>query len=295
MNDFCVTPTSASEALRMFGHRKVPCMLFYMRRDCIDNSTALPLKSAPVLKDEKAFHDLCSERPLNNANLMRHIKPTFECLSPTNESPGRGRGRRGGGGGGGGGMMTFGIDCEFVALSKSEKKLHADGSETVTKAPRLVLARVSVVRGEGPKKGLCCIDDYVCAVDPVFDYLTRYSGLREGDLDKARSKHHLTTLKKTYVKLRHLVDMGCSFVGHGLQSDFKMINMTVPPSQIIDTVDLFRLRKQRKLSLMFLAGKTVPPPVWPPHPPTPPTHTRTIPSLVSYPASLAFLADTSTL
>ena len=101
MNDFCVTPTSASEALRMFGHRKVPCMLFYMRRDCIDNSTALPLKSAPVLKDEKAFHDLCSERPLNNANLMRHIKPTFECLSPTNESPGRGRGRRGGGGGGG--------------------------------------------------------------------------------------------------------------------------------------------------------------------------------------------------
>ena len=39
---------------------------------------------------------------------------------------------------------------------------------------RLGLARVSVVRGEGPMAGLPCIDDYVRATEPVFDYLTRF-------------------------------------------------------------------------------------------------------------------------
>lgn len=39
---------------------------------------------------------------------------------------------------------------------------------------RLALARVSVLRGEGPKCGEPCIDDYVRCVDPVYDYLTRY-------------------------------------------------------------------------------------------------------------------------
>ena len=151
-------------------------------------------------------------------------------------------------------MKVVGIDCEFVALSKTEKQLHPDGSETILKAARLVLARVSVVRGEGPLKNECFIDDYVRAVEPVYDYLTRYSGLREGDLDVGRSKHHLTTLKKIYMKLRYLVDQGCHFVGHGLKNDFKMINITVPPDQIIDTVELFRLANQRKISLRFLAA-----------------------------------------
>ena len=42
---------------------------------------------------------------------------------------------------------------------------------------RLGLARVSVVRGAGERVGEPCIDDYIQAVEPVHDYLTKWSGL----------------------------------------------------------------------------------------------------------------------
>jgi PAB-dependent poly(A)-specific ribonuclease subunit 2 len=236
-NDFCVTPIKERDVMAMYGHRKVPCMLFFAKAGSKAFENKSLTSSTALTKD--GFHDLCKEKPLT---FGRQLKNTFTHLDPRSESPGRS------------GMKTIGIDCEFVALSKTDKQLHPDGSETILKAARLVLARVSVVRGEGPLKNTPFIDDYVRAVEPVYDYLTRYSGLREGDLDVGRSKHHLTTLKKTYMKLRYLVDQGCSFVGHGLKNDFKMINVTVPPDQIIDTVELFRVANQRKISLRFLAG-----------------------------------------
>jgi PAB-dependent poly(A)-specific ribonuclease subunit 2 len=46
---------------------------------------------------------------------------------------------------------------------------------------RLALARVSVLRGSGPAAGTAFIDDYVACVEPVVDYLTRWSGIRPGD------------------------------------------------------------------------------------------------------------------
>jgi hypothetical protein len=51
------------------------------------------------------------------------------------------------------------------------------GVEVETRPSRLGLARVSIVRGSGPLSGQACIDDYIRAVEPVFDYLTKYSGL----------------------------------------------------------------------------------------------------------------------
>ena len=48
--------------------------------------------------------------------------------------------------------------------------------------------------------------------------------------------------------------MGCRFIGHGLQNDLRMINIILPPEQVIDTVEIFRLKNQRLLSLRFLAS-----------------------------------------
>lgn len=60
---------------------------------------------------------------------------------------------------------------------------------------RLALARVSVLRGSGLSAGTTFIDDYVANVEPVVDYLTRWSGIRPGGLgvcgSDSGSGHHL--------------------------------------------------------------------------------------------------------
>lgn len=119
---------------------------------------------------------------------------------------------------------------------------------------RSTLARVTVIRGEGPLARVPFIDEYICSSEPVVDYLTQWSGIHPGDLDPGRSVHHLVSLKSAYIRLRSLVDRGVVFVGHGLKKDFQMINIVVPPHQIVDTVDLFYLpRLKRRLGLRFLA------------------------------------------
>jgi len=147
------------------------------------------------------------------------------------------------------------IDAEFVALNKAEIEIKADGTRETVRPPRLGLARVSVLRGSGPYEELPFIDDYIAASEPVVDYLTAYSGISPGDLDRAVSKHNLVSLKTAYKKLWLLLNLGVIFVGHGLPKDFRTINIHVPRAQVIDTVDLFshRLRSQRRLSLRFLA------------------------------------------
>jgi len=83
---------------------------------------------------------------------------------------------------------------------------------------------VGPLAAQGPKQGVPFIDDYITMTSPVADYLTKFSGIKPGDLDPASSPHVLTTLKAAYIRLRALVDQGCIFVGHGLKQDFRIIS-----------------------------------------------------------------------
>ncbi len=107
------------------------------------------------------------------------------------------------------------------------------------------LARVSVLRGDGTMEGVPFIDDYIGTSEPIVDYLTEYSGIYPEDLDPDRARHPVIPLKTAYKKLRLLLDSGCVFIGHGLKKDFRTINILVPPEQVIDTVDIYRLEGQR--------------------------------------------------
>ena len=101
------------------------------------------------------------------------------------------------------------------------------------------------------------IDDYIEINEKVVDYLTSYSGITPEDLDKtiaAERGHNLVPLKLAYKKIWILLNLGCKFLGHGLKQDFRVINIHVPKSQVIDTSDLFFIKERlRKLSLQFLA------------------------------------------
>lgn len=132
--------------------------------------------------------------------------------------------------------------------------MNSDGERETIRPIVYALARASVVRGQGENEGGPFIDDYVAIREPIVDYLTSYSGITQEDLDPRISKHSLLPLKKVYKKLWLLLNLGCKFLGHGLKQDFRVINIHVPRSQVIDTIDLFYLRSRlRKLSLAFLA------------------------------------------
>lgn len=146
------------------------------------------------------------------------------------------------------------IDAEFVVSEPEQLEIRYTGTRKLVKPKKLTLARVSVLRGTGEMEGVPFIDDYIVWTGHIEDYLTSFSGIEPGDLDPNRSKKALVTLQTVYRKLWLLLNMGCVFVGHGLQNDFRCINLVVPRAQIRDTADLFYLSDfKRKLSLKFLA------------------------------------------
>ncbi|KAJ1976780.1 poly(A)-specific ribonuclease [Dimargaris verticillata] len=145
------------------------------------------------------------------------------------------------------------LDAEFVMADKAQTEVRSDGSRFVLRPNRMSLGRVSVVRGQGDHVGQPFIDDYVATKEPIFDYLSAFSGIEQGDLDPTTSRKHLLPLKQIYKKLRYLVDQGCVFVGHGLKKDLRIINIFIPKAQVVDTVDLFRSADEMRLiSLRFL-------------------------------------------
>lgn len=230
VNDFLVRPIAQDEALHFDPRWKLPSIITYQAKSkshIIDDSWKSALDTSILYRSvsQPAFHDAYKFRPLSE----------FDPLPDRN--------------------THCGIDAEFVRLLREEIDMGADGSRTITRPARSGLARVSVLRGDGPEQELPFIDDYIATDEPVDDYLTQWSGLNPGDLDPYRSPYKLVHLKEVYKKLWVILNLGSKFVGHGLSSDFRTINIHVPEDQVIDTQDLFSLgtRSQRKLSLRFLA------------------------------------------
>eukprot|EP00753_Platysulcus_tardus_P016791 PLAT6041.1.p1 GENE.PLAT6041.1~~PLAT6041.1.p1 ORF type:complete len:647 (+),score=296.72 PLAT6041.1:749-2689(+) len=222
-SDFRISPSAVEDAVDFSRPWRTPCLLCYSRTNMRPQRVAAP---APISEGVWTAPPLSPGSPFKS--------PTFTRLRPS-ELPGRGD--------------HVAIDCEFVSLCAEEADVLADGRRVVTKESRLSLGRVSVLRSDG----LPFIDDYITTSEPVVDYLTRFSGLVPGDLNPSTSPHYVVSLKTAYLKLRHLVDRGCIFVGHGLAKDFRILNVYVPPEQIVDTVNLFYLDNQRRISLRFLA------------------------------------------
>ncbi|KAK4051846.1 poly(A)-specific ribonuclease [Microbotryomycetes sp. JL201] len=230
-NDFLVRPVSEDEALSFPGTWKIPAVLFYERKDSGDiiDFSSLPHKGDPSI----LCHDFTTSKRRDPTLVKHQPLATTEVPRPGTLVP---------------------IDAEFVSLQQEEAEFHSDGTKKVIRPSRMTLARVSVLRGEGENTGIPFIDDYIHTSETVVDYLTEFSGIRPGDLDPNNSRHTLVPLKVAYKKLRMLVDLGCVFIGHGLNKDFRIINIYVPPNQIIDTVNIYHLpHRQRKLSLRFLA------------------------------------------
>ena len=229
-NDFMVRPVSTQEALHFDARWKLPSIITYQAK--------------------RVSHDIDDEwkSEIDTSILFRSVAqpaltPSYQCrpFSGSESLPDE--------------HTHCAIDAEFVRLLREEIDMGADGKRAITRPARSGLARVSVLRGDGPEQELPFIDDYIAIDEPVDDYLTQYSGLQSGDLTVGISRFTLVSLKEVYKKLWVLLNLGVKFIGHGLSSDFRTINIHVPETQVIDTQELFSLgeRTRRKLSLRFLA------------------------------------------
>ncbi|XP_061759593.1 PAN2-PAN3 deadenylation complex catalytic subunit PAN2 isoform X2 [Nerophis ophidion] len=228
-NDFLIEPIDKTEAAQFDMSWKVPAILYYAKRNCHSKY------------DFRIKNPIDASVLLTEASLARKQRKSHATFIPlmVSEMPQAGD--------------LVGLDAEFVTLNQEEAELRSDGTKSTIKPSQMSVARITCVRGQGPNEGVPFIDDYISTQEQVVDYLTQYSGIKPGDLDAKISSKHLTTLKSTYLKLRFLIDTGVRFVGHGLQKDFRVINLLVLKDQVIDTVYLFHLPRKRMISLRFLA------------------------------------------
>ncbi|KAG5418301.1 PAN2 [Candida metapsilosis] len=148
------------------------------------------------------------------------------------------------------------IDAEFVTMKPEQVEISLSGAKKLIKPKELSLARVSVLRGDNdnPLYGEAFIDDYIVHTETIYDYTTNFSGIEKDDLNFNKSLKNLVTLQTSYRKLWLLLNLGVVFIGHGLYTDFRTINLQVPQRQIRDTADLYyKPDMKRQLSLKFLA------------------------------------------
>ena len=241
-NDFLIMESNANEATTFDSYRH-PCLIFFAQKEyeCqLLNCNVTSNHFAKIDVDNVTIPS--SVLQLNSLSQTPSIKfPSLTSLPGPSD------------------LIAF--DGEFVSVEAERATINAEGQRVVSEEGRQVLARISLVDGgpflaqqNVPKRPMRVLaDDYILSCEPVVDYVTRFSGIVAEDLSPTTSRHAVVTNRTAYLKLRYFLDKKCIFVGHGLQKDFETANLFVPPNQIQDTVELWRLPSQRKISLRFLA------------------------------------------
>ncbi|KAL3798250.1 hypothetical protein HJC23_000164 [Cyclotella cryptica] len=227
INGLKVIKTSAEDVRSFNAGFKEPCIVLFREINDITSETGRE-------QLEEAGEALVPASVMETVSLSNGCGPLFANLG---DLPGKGD--------------LVAIDCEFVCVQAEKSRLTSSGAKSITSESRNALARLSVI---DCRTNDVIIDDYVLPNESVVDCLTRFSGVRESDLDIENSPHHLVTTREAYLKVRLLMERGCLFVGHGLNQDFRVINISIPPNQIIDTTEIYHQPNQRYISLRFLCN-----------------------------------------
>lgn len=133
--------------------------------------------------------------------------------------------------------LTGYVSTETGSLVKTDKnrvrkKVYALDCEMCNTTIGMELTRITVV----DTKCKTVLESLVKPGNPILDYNTKFSGIKEGDLNGVTKD-----LQYVQRKLLKLFDSNTIVIGHSLESDFKALKLFHPT--VIDTTDVFPHRK----------------------------------------------------
>jgi hypothetical protein len=224
-NDFSISPCTETEA-RTFPDWRVPSVLFFLKSECPlfwkDGSLTDSYSMVPRVKVPASILGLNSISSVPCVSIHQPSYPRLyhQCIT-----------------------QPLAFDAEFVSVEVEKVEMDARGQRIVHDEGRQVIARISILECSSSSSTSSpsssdhhpvnlLVDDYILPIEPIVDYVTRFSGLHEEDLNPVLSRHAVVPNRTAYLKLKYFVDCGHTFIGHGLQKDFDIANVFVPPEQV---------------------------------------------------------------
>lgn len=121
---------------------------------------------------------------------------------------------------------TF-VTTDAISTATAPLDVAAFDCELVYTTAGLSLARLTVISGQREK----VLDELVRPPGDLLDPITKYSGIKREDLDKAVLD--LVAVRKAFGAL---IDSNTILVGHALENDLAAIRLVHPPDRLIDTI-----------------------------------------------------------